>query len=154
MFFIAETEAERSLAALRGFARFLACRRGTSATEFALIAPMVAFGMIGAVDVGLAVQQKMSLDHALRSAAQMAILDPGETAVRTAATQMAGGLATPSVTRYCACPENTDLAVACSTTCPGPTYTSVYYRLSASKQYVGYFLPAFTLGSSAKVRIR
>lgn len=145
---------ERSAAVRRQVARFVLCGRGTSATEFALIAPVIAFAMISAVDVGMAVQQKMSLEHALRSAAQTAILDPGETAVRAAATEAAGGLATPSVTRYCACVENADLAVACSTTCPGPTYTSVYYRLSASKQYVGYFLPAFTLGASAKVRVR
>lgn len=138
----------------RAASRLTGCESGVSATEFALVAPLIAFGMISAVDVGLAVHQKMGIDQALRSAAQAALLDPGQAKVQAIADQAASGFMTPTVVRYCACPENTDLSVACTSTCPGPTYTSVYYRLSASKQYSGFFLPSFPIGSSAKVRVR
>lgn len=150
---------------------------GVSAVEFALIAPILFFGLVATADLGLALTQRMTIDNALRGGAQRAMLDPGVAAVRdvlasTAAKNFivssACGAATGDeldvcVERYFACPEAPDLAVSSSTFCAGSLAPDIYYRLSAAKTYDGLFLPvdigglalgAFDLGSSAQVQIR
>ncbi len=50
---------------------------GVSAIEFALIAPIMAFGLVATADVALAVHERMTIDHVLRAGAQAAMTDPG-----------------------------------------------------------------------------
>ncbi len=134
---------------------------GTSAVEFAFIAPMLFFGLLSMVDLGLAINERMTIDHVLRAGAQRAIADPGAAdvlnVVNTTAAKSFSSSKTPlsvTVQRFCACPESTGTAVACSTSCQGPKPTFIYYRLSGLKTYKGMLLPAITAKPAVQVQIR
>jgi pilus assembly protein CpaE len=150
---------------------------GVSAVEFALFAPILFFVLLATTDLGLALYQRMTIDHVLRSGAQSAILDPGTASVRkvlasTAAKNFvvssACGASTGDeldvcVDRYFACPENAGVPVPSSTFCAGSQAPNIYYRLAGSKHYDGLFLPIsigryelldLTLASTAQVQIR
>lgn len=150
---------------------------GVSAVEFALFAPILFFGLVATADLGLALYQRMTIDHVLRAGAQSAMVDPGKASVRNVLASTAAKNFTVSsqcgdagadaldlcVNRYFACPENPDVEVASSTFCAGSLAPNIYYRLTATKSYEGLFLPisigrfslgALTLASSAQVQIR
>ncbi len=143
------------------------CDRGVAAVEFALLAPILAFMLLAGVDMGLAVSERMALDHALRAGAQEAMNDPGEPRVlelmrKTAESNFtlddgSSADSTPlalSVTRFCACPDNVGFAVACSTICPGSKPTFIYYRMSGEKSYSGWIMPVFGFAPAVQVQIR
>lgn len=150
---------------------------GVSAVEFALFAPILFFALLATADLGLALYQRMTIDHVLRAAAQGAMADRGEASVLqvlestatknftlASETSTAGdGTLALSAERYFACPEDPGTAVASSTICSGNASPYIYYRLSGSKSYDGLFLPisvgqfslgSFRLTSSAQVQIR
>lgn len=163
---------ERALGRVRaarlGAAACLRCKRGVSATEFALFAPVLGFVLLASIDLGLAVSERMALDHALRSGAQSAITDPGEATVlevmsTTARTNfaLAGDASqdgreplTLTVVRYCACPEEVGFAVTCSAVCAGSEPTFVYYRMAATKTYAGWIAPVIEFDRAVQVQIR
>ena len=146
------------------------CRRaedGTSAVEFALFAPVLVFSLLAAVDIGLAEYERMTIDHSLRAAAQSAMTDPGANAVlkvlETTASKnftlsdgptASPGALTVAVNRFCACPNNPSVAVACSTTCTESAPTFIYYRLLGTKIHNAMILPAMTLSPSLQVQVR
>lgn len=141
---------------------------GVSAVEFALLAPMLVFGLLMMVDVGLAVFQRMTMDHILRAGAQRATVDPGVTEVRkvlevTAAENFTLGVSASSVSkpaltlmveRYCVCPGNHGTKVVCSTICAGSAATLAYYSLSASSTYPGMLLPDISFKPVVQVQVR
>lgn len=149
-------------------ASWRADERGTSAVEFALIAPMMFFGLLSMVDLGLAVSERMSIDHVLRSAAQTALTDPGESVVLeflnttaengfTLSTNNIPAVSDPltvSVLRFCACPESPAAAVSCTTACDQNEPTYIFYRLSAEKDYDGVILPVISAQPSIQVQVR
>jgi len=141
---------------------------GVSAVEFALIAPVLAFSLVVMADIGLALNERMTIDHMLRAGAQAAMSDPGEAQVQKVLQSMVSQPGAPAdvtfdlVKRYCACPENADVppatAPACSTTCSGSAAPFIFYRLQASKLYDAMSLPEiladFRLSSSVQVQVR
>ncbi|MFQ6180639.1 AAA family ATPase [Sinorhizobium meliloti] len=142
---------------------------GASAVEFALIAPVLALGLVATADLGLAIHERMTIDHVLRAGAQAAMADPGaeqveKVLVSTLAQSPAlASAALPAVKRYCACPENADVAPEaapqCGTvTCANAKPQFVYYRLAVAKSYRPMSLPAvlpvFELGSSMQVQVQ
>nr|WP_244426630.1 AAA family ATPase [Sinorhizobium sojae] len=142
---------------------------GVSAVEFALIAPVLAFGLIAAADVGLALHERMTIDHVLRAGAQVAMADPGAVQVQNVLQSTLAKSATPAdvtltpVARYCACPENADVmpeaAPDCDVTpCANAAPQLVFYRLEAVKAYqpmsLPEVLPAFQLSSTMQVQVR
>jgi pilus assembly protein CpaE len=138
---------------------------GVSAVEFALFAPILFFALVAAVDVGLAEYERMTIDHILRAGAQSAMVDQGQAqvlnVVQNTATKnfalsptVSAGALMVSVSRFCACPESTGAATACSTTCAGSAPTFIYYRLSGTKIHAGMILPAITLSPSVQVQAR
>jgi Flp pilus assembly protein TadG len=67
--------------------RFCRDRRGVSAVEFAMIAPIAATIMLGAFDLGNAAQQQIALQEAVRTGGQYAIHFPtNPTGVKSAVT--------------------------------------------------------------------
>lgn len=149
------------------FAGILSCDRGTSAVEFALIAPILIVALLASADLGGAVSLRMAMDHALRAGAQAAISDPGDAAVldvlqATASTNMSLGANQTDIgastvfgaTRFCACPEATSVAVACSTICGGSNPTYIYYRLSADRDFTGWIVPSIPMRPALQVQIR
>lgn len=140
---------------------------GVSAVEFALLAPVLVFALVAAVDMGLAEYERMTIDHALRAGAQSAMVDQGQAQVlavvqNTAAknfvisTQNTPSTDTllVSVSQFCACPDSTGTAVSCSTACTGSLPTFVYYSLSGTKIYSGMIMPAVTMSPSVLVQVR
>lgn len=143
---------------LRSWSR---CARGLSAVEFALLAPILFFALIATVDIGLAVYERMTIDHVLRAGAQSAMEDRGEAKVRelietTAARNFAAGELALSADRYCACPENPGFgdAVDCSTPCADSQPTFIFYRLSGERDYTGRILPTIRLATAIQVQVR
>lgn len=140
---------------------------GASTVEFALIAPVLFFGLLATTDLGLALYERMTIDHVLRAGAESAMADQGEedilqilktTAARnfTLSTEAESteNTLTLSADRYCACPESPGTGVACSTTCSGAQPTFVSYRLSATKTYAGMIIPSMSFSPSVQVQIR
>lgn len=161
------------------FRRLRSNQEGLAAVEFALIAPVLIFSLLASVDLGLAGYQRMALDHVVRSAAQAAMTDPGETGVKsvlqaTASKNFSSGSihvttdpVDPSIgytiesdpvnlaaKRFCACPDQADTAVTCSTSCSGTVPTYIYYQMSASKMFHGSVLPQFRLSTAVQVQAR
>lgn len=142
---------------------------GVSAVEFALFAPVLALGFVATADIGLALHERMTIDHVLRAGAQAAMADPGATQVQKVLQSTLAQSATPAnvtlapVKRYCACPEDADVAPdaapACDVApCVNAVPQLVYYRLEAAKTYqpmsLPEMLPAFQLSSSMQVQVR
>src|SRR5687768_15693291 len=140
----------RTRACRSGCSRFRSWLRredGASAVEFALCAPVFIFACIMMADIGFAIHERMTLDHALRAAAQSAMHDPGEEEVETVLestaskhftvtsgdeeTDISNGV-TVDAARYCTCPEDSGVLVACSTICDGPVPTFAFYGMSAA----------------------
>jgi len=141
--------------------------KGVAAMEFGLVAPILFFGLLSAVDLGLAVNERMDVNHVLRAGAEAAINKSDEDDVlaimaATASQNMtasidgqgdAGDLSL-TVNQYCACPDATEVAVTCTTICPGDVPTYVYYQLNGSKTYTGMFIPNISFAPSMRVQIR
>lgn len=134
---------------------------GVSAVEFGLIAPILFVSLLAMVDVGFAISQRMTLDSVLRAGAQQAMDDPGAAEVKTALDGIAAenfpadDLPAFTVEELCDCPAQAGEYLAdCSTDClPGPTATSIYYRLESMKTYEGIFM-SMDLGPSVQVQVR
>jgi pilus assembly protein CpaE len=147
-----------------------ASEAGASAVEFALIAPVLALALVATADLGFAIYERMTIDHALRAGAQAAMADPGEAQVHKvvqstlAQSAQLANATVAAAKRYCVCPENADIkpevAPACGTTtpCVNAAPQLVFYRLEAGKSYqpmsLPEVLPAFQLSSSMQVQVR
>ena len=141
--------------------------KGVAAMEFGLVAPILFFGLLSAVDIGLAVNERMEVNHVLRAGAEAAMNSSDEDVVLGIMAATAGQNMTPSidgngdvgdlsltVNQYCGCPDATEVEVACTTVCPGDVPTYVYYQLDGSKTYTGMFIPNISYASSMRVQIR
>lgn len=142
-------------------------RRGVSAVEFALVAPILGFALLASLDLGLAVSERMAIHHALRAGAQHAMSDPGDAAVLNVMRSSAeanftidDGTASGaealdlSVLRYAACPEDVGFVVPVSTICAGSKPTFIFYRLSGQMTYTGWLMAAMTFDRTVEVQIR
>jgi len=141
---------------------------GFSAMEFGIVAPFLVIGFLSMVDIGLAVYQRMTMDHVLRAGVQSAMADQGADKVRrtleASATEhftLGGGTPvvgkppiTLSVRRYCACPETPTTQTACSTVCPSRQPTLAFYSLGATGRYSGSFMPDIPLNPVVEVQVR
>lgn len=146
----------------------MASVEGVSAVEFGLLAPMLVFALLATVDVGLALTERMTINHVLRAGAQSATVARDASAIdrvmRTTAasnfTVAAPGAAGDDVTlalevtQVCSCAEQPGVAVACSTTCAGSAPTQVFYTLEGEKTYSGLILPRFRLAPAIQVQVR
>ena len=146
---------------LRVARSFFSDTRGVAAVEFALFAPLLVFGLLAMTDVGMAVYQRMSVDHILRSGVHHAIEDPGAPAVKSALNTIASadGMWGEDeldfiVDRFCACAETPETKVDCATSCDDSRPTSIYYSLSADLTVPGLILPSFNLQPAMRVQIR
>lgn len=140
---------------------------GVSAIEFSIFAPMLAVSLLTVVDIGLAVRQRMTMDHVLRTGIQSAMADPGiENVLKilqiSAAENFTVGGSAPSrgkppmtlaVNRYCVCPSD-PTPRPCSTICTGTIPTLAYYSLSASSTYPAMFIPSIVFKPEVKVQVR
>jgi Flp pilus assembly protein TadG len=147
---------------------FAADRRGTSAIEFAVMAPVLIVGLLIVTDVGLAVNDRMRLDQATRAGAEFAMnsVDDGDTIEDMVKASATGAYGTdlndvdsediPDVEAemYCECPDAPGVVAACSALCTGDVVPSAYWRIEASKNYNGVFIPSFPLATQITVQTR
>ena len=154
-----------SFKALAG--KFRSDDKGVAAVEFGLVAPILFFGLLSAVDIGLAINERMEINHVLRAGAEAAINSSDEddvlaimaaTAEQNMTTSIDGqgdpGDLSLTVNQYCACPDDTEVEVACTTICTGDVPTFVYYQLAGSKTYTGMFIPNISFSPSMRVQVR
>lgn len=148
---------------MRGMlARLRRCRRGTSAAEFGMIAPVMVLLLAGLVDLAGAMQQTIRLESAARAGAQYAMGFPEDTAgiiTATAAAIGAGDGTVAVVPAYCACPGGGTTAVSCDgTPCDGAP-AAIYVEVQITRPYAaiigigGFALPS-TLRGTAVARVR
>jgi Flp pilus assembly protein TadG len=154
--------------ALEFCATALADRRGSSAVEFAVGAPVLLVGLIIVTDIGLAVNDRMNLDQSVRAGAEFAMNNVEdettlEEMVKSAATGVYGSqpgdvnssnTPTVDVTRTCECPDAPGAAASCDQLCTGEIVPYIYYDFLASKDYQGIFVPNFTIETQMKVQVR
>jgi Flp pilus assembly protein TadG len=147
---------------------FAADRRGTSAIEFAVMAPVLIVGLLIVTDVGLAVNDRMRLDQATRAGAEFAMnsVDDGDTIEDMVKASATGAYGTdlndvdsediPDVEAemYCECPDAPGVVAACSALCTGDVVPSAYWRIEASKNYNGVFIPSFPMATQITVQTR
>jgi Flp pilus assembly protein TadG len=129
-------------------------QRGASALEFGLFAPLLVFGLLAMVDVGIGLGTRMELDRVVRSGAQAAIsLNNDAAAIRTlvlasSATQTDLEV---DVAQVCTCAA---VPAGCTALCPDGTAPSVYFEIQAQRQYAGMLFGERGIVSSTRVKIR
>src|SRR5437868_4249945 len=137
-------------------------RRGMSAVEFGLAAPVFLAILTPVIDLGLAFSQQIRVNQAVESGAQYASSNPyaGSTwssAVSNAITNATTLSVSPSVgSETCGCPNSTSTAIqtgygsppSCTpNSCPDGSNPGYYVTLSASLTYTS-VMPYSILGSS------
>ena len=102
---------------------------GAAAIEFAVLAPVLVLACLATIDLGLAFNQRMTIDAMVRAGVEPALADPGVDKVRdivkgaagdgiTLTTdsadsfEMGGSSLSVDVTRSCACPESMSTSVS------------------------------------------
>ena len=137
-------------------------RRGMSAVEFGLAAP-VFLGMLSPViDLGLAFSQQIRVNQATEAGAQYASSNPYNsgswpTNVSSAMTNATTLVVSPTVgSETCGCPNSTSTAIvtgsygsppSCSGSCPDNSTPGYYVTISAQATYTS-IMPYSILGSS------
>jgi hypothetical protein len=112
-------------------------RRGASAAEFAIWAPLLLLLLLGGFDVGNQVQVSMRLEHAARAGAQVAFAAPGDpAAIRQAVLLAWPALTALEVTVACLCGVT---AQTCGTSCIATEPRTI--RISAIRTLSPLLLP-------------
>ena len=155
-------------AKLPTFASFARSTRGASAIEFAIMAPVLIVGLLVVADVGLAVNDRMRLDQAARAGAEFAMNSVDDAAtiedmVKASATGAYGDdlndvdsskIPDVAAAMYCECPDAPGVAASCGNLCAGDVVPSAYWRIEASKDFNGVFVPAFPIATQITVQTR
>jgi Flp pilus assembly protein TadG len=133
--------------------RFSGSESGVAAVEMGLVAPILLFGLLLMLDVGVAVAERMDLDRNVRAGVQAAmahINDPD--AVKDVVVASLNGAQGVSVTvdKTCKCGST---STNCNLLC-GQEPPSVFINISAVKDYSGLWLLPIELKSETHVQLR
>ena len=129
--------------------------RGTSALEFALVAPILVVVVFGIVNLGVVLAQQISLNNGARQAARFAVVDPNRTCaqIQTEGTTSAATLGMPAtqaptpVLRTAvppAAPGPASCPAPCAGSVPG---TNVHVTMTRTAAWLVPF-PPFTSGNA------
>ncbi len=135
--------------------RCLGERRAAAAVEFALIVPVIAACIIGVINYGLAMFEKMELEGAARAGAQLALASTSDTAAIKSAvvgsTNLSITTADVTTTEFCECADGS--TVTCGNTCSDGSANRYYFTVTVSEDYALLLVPTtITLTASATVR--
>lgn len=124
-------------------------RGGSVTVELALLVPIMAFMLVGAIDFGSYVFGKMQLQNASRAGAQYAIQAAGnidDSAAITAAVQAASDLeASTTVTTeaFCGCADGSestpDGTLGCNNDCAGGEFPALSIRVTVENTFTTLF---------------
>lgn len=145
--------------------RFVHARSGTSAVEFAFIAPVLATMLIGTVDFSLWMSNQMRVGNAARAGAEYAVVNGYNSVKISAAIVGATGgpaiCANPTPKQSCGCPNGTTgiTAATCGSTCANGATAGTYVTSSAEASHSLIFpwpgvTNPITLKASTTVRIK
>jgi Flp pilus assembly protein TadG len=138
---------------MRVLDRLLGETGGAAAVEFAIVAPLLLFGLIAMIDTGVMATTRMEMDRNVRAGAQAAMsLNNDPTAIETIVLASAGDPADMAVsaTMVCACD---DTAASCTTPCGSGEAPSVYFDIAAERPYAG-VLVSRVVRTQSRVQIR
>lgn len=129
-------------------------RRGASAVEFALAAPVLAGLLVPLADLGIAYSRQIQVQHAAQAGAQYAVFHAWNTnspttiaAIVAAAGALPGIAASPAPSQFCGCPNGSSVTAApCGGTCANGQMAGYYVVVSARLTYTPP-LPYSVLGS-------
>ena len=136
------------------------CRRGATAVELALVAPVLAALALGLFEYYGATNQAMQLANAARAGAEYAMSYPSDSAgieqVVLGSGQLTATGLSIAVNQVCECPDGT--SVACTDTCGG-NLSNVYIQVALSQPAKSILtssgiMSGYTLSSSATMRVR
>lgn len=145
--------------------RFLNGEGGMAAAEFGLLLPVFALCLLGMLDVGLAVNERMYLDRVVRAGGQLAmsgvddiaelegaVVNSGENDTQDADVPSVDTVDyTLSITRSCECGGS---AGSCTARCDGGEPPSLFYNFSAKQMMETILLPEFEVESTLRVQLR
>jgi len=138
-------------------------RRGVSAVEFGLAAPMFLAALSPVIDLGLAFSQQIRINQAVEAGAQYASSNPyaGSSWSSNVSNAMTNAIAnltiTPTVSNEtCGCPNATSTTITmgygspptCTGPCPDSSNPGYYVTITAQATYTS-VMPYSILGSSA-----
>ena len=143
-------------------------RRGMSAVEFGLAAPIFLGALSPLIDIGLAMSQQIKINQAVDAGAQYAAVNPynpdtWSSNVQSAMTNATTMTISPNVgAQTCGCPNSTNTAIsshdtvtncgtangATGTLCTDGTQPGYYVTISATHTYTS-MMPYSVLGTSA-----
>jgi Flp pilus assembly protein TadG len=145
-------------------------RRGVSAVEFGLAAPVFLAALSPLIDLGLAFSQQIRVNQAVEAGAQYAAVNQYNsgtwaTNVQSAITNATSLTVSPTVgSETCGCPNATNTAISnvgsppCTQACTDGTIAGYYVTISATATYTSVMpYPIInnpTLSSQAVVRIQ
>ncbi len=126
------------------------CTRGAAVIEFALLAPVLLLMVVGAIDFGTFIHQKMQLQSAARAGVQFAAQSSttlSDTAGIANAAQIASELdftgVTTTTTQFCSCSDGIestpDADGNCTDTCAGGELPGLYVRVDLTGQFTPLF---------------
>lgn len=145
------------------FRSFTRCKRGTSAVEFAITAPLFIFSVVTILDIGIAFSKQMNLDQSVRTGAEFVISGEDDSdrvteLVSVAATGYSQSEAldvgearpTVTVTEVCRCP-GTATEISCGGSCSGSS-PARFLSISASENYSPILIPQMILKADIQVQ--
>ncbi len=128
---------------------FRKSRRGNMTVELALLAPVMALMLVGAIDFGSFIFGKMQLQNASRAGAQYAIQAAGnvnDTASITAAVQAATDLDAGTSIKpvaFCGCADGSestpDSNLGCTGSCAGGEFPALSIRVTVANTFTPLF---------------
>ncbi len=119
---------------------FVRCLRAAVAVELALLAPVLMLMLIGVIDFGGAVYERMQLTSAARAGVQFASQSADnvdDAAGILQAVQNAGSLDAPvtiTTTQFCSCAAD-GAAATCGDTCSSGAPAGTYVMITVVEQY-------------------
>ncbi|MCE9508434.1 MAG: pilus assembly protein [Alphaproteobacteria bacterium] len=128
--------------------RLFQCERGIAAIEFAMIVPLLTLILIGVVDYGMFINQKMKLQDLARTATQYVVQGGSDANVMADVIQTSdfynaataqGQVITVTTAAQCECANGA--SVSCTGTCTGiGNYVRHFYSATLSSTYRPIFI--------------
>lgn len=117
------------------FARLFGATEGVSAVEFALVSPVFILILVGIIDLGAVVRDKIELSNAAATAARYVLNENYSEAflvdVATSGSSLDSADITATVTSVCGCSGG--VAATCGSTCADGQSPGTYMVVSLSK---------------------
>ncbi len=116
---------------------------GLAAVEFALLAPVLMVMLVGMIDFGMFINQKMQLENLARASAEYVVKGGDEANVETDVLGASGldetALAEIEATSETVCECSDGAEIVCGGTCDGDGYQRSFYAFSMSRTYTPLF---------------